>query len=351
MAVITDPVAVREMYVEFAERGVAVPCFCTENQRTIETILTGVAEVGAEIGADDLPITIAFTVNYPGRKQAVNWSSLKDYLLGARLCLNDVALLAGSDGPFRKLRVLTLLDHGQPDADAVLLEEYLDQFSAVMYDASHYPFDVNIRMTAEYVERHRDRVAIEGAVDEIVSEGGGAEDQLCTVERAKRFISETGVDLIVPNVGTEHRATADTAKYHGDLARSISEAVGKVLVLHGTSSLGTHDIDRFKDDGIIKVNIWTRLARLGGQAVARRTLEDLGNVLSADEIGRLAGDGLLGPAFSDPERIRREWGGALGPKLSHFAEVVRRDAWVEAVVPAIKEYLHAFGYANYAAGR
>lgn len=350
MAVITDPAAVRDMYLEFAERGVAVPCFCAENQRTIETILSGVAQVGVEIGVDDLPITVAFTVNYPGRKQAVNWTSLGDHMLGAKLCLNVVDLLAGSDGLFRKLRVLTLLDHGQPDADAVLLEEYLDRFSAVMYDASHYPFDVNMRMTAAYVDRHRHDVAIEGAVDEIVSEGGGAEDQLCTVERAQRFVSETGVDLIVPNLGTEHRATAEKAKYHGDLARDISDAVGKILVLHGTSSLGTHDIDRFKDDGIIKVNIWTRLARLGGQAVARRTLEDLGNILSADEIERLVDDGMLGPAFRDPQRIKEQWGGALGPKLSHFAEVVRRDAWVEAVAPAIKEYLYAFGYANYGAG-
>jgi len=350
MAVITDPAAVRDMYVEFAERGVAVPCFCAENQRTVEAILTGVAEVGAEVGAEDLPITIAFTVNYPGRKQAVNWTSLGDYMLGAKLCLNVVELLAGRDGPFRKLRVLTLLDHGQPDADAVLLEEYLERFSAVMYDASHYPFDENIRRTAEYVDRHRHHVAIEGAVDEIVAEGGGAEDQLCTVERAKRFVSQTGVDLIVPNVGTEHRATAEKAKYHGDLARHIADAVGKILVLHGTSSLGTHDIERFKDDGIIKVNIWTRLARLGGQAVARRTLQDLGNLLSQHEIQQLVRDAMLGAAFEDHQQIRKQCGGALGPKLSHFAEVVRRDAWVLAVVPAIKEYLYAFGYANYGAG-
>ena len=94
MAVITDPVAVREMYAEFAQRNVAVPCFCTENQRTIETILRGVAEAGRELGVSGLPIFVAFTATYPGRKQAENWSTLRDAVLGARLCLNDIRILA-----------------------------------------------------------------------------------------------------------------------------------------------------------------------------------------------------------------------------------------------------------------
>ena len=348
MAVITDPAAVREMYAEFAERGIAVPCFCTENQRTIEAILTGVAEVAREIGREDLPIFIAVTATYQGRQQAVNWSTLRDPLLGARLCLNDINLLAGPDGPFHGLRVLTLLDHGQPDTDSVLLEEHAKDFSCVMYDASALPLEVNMRMTAEYVARHKHEVTIEGAVDEIAAAGGEPRNELCTPERARRFMDETGVDLIVPNVGTEHRSTAEKARYHGDVARAISKAVGKILVLHGTSSLGVHDIDRIKDDGVMKVNIWTRLERIGGQAVARHTLADLGNILDEAEIAALVKEGMLGPALQDPERVRQHFGDRISPKLNSVAEAARRDVWVEAVVPVIKEYLHMFGYENYA---
>ena len=133
-----------------------------------------------------------------------------------------------------------------------------------MFDASALPFDENIRRTAEYVARYNDLVTIEGAVDEIVSAGGQPQNSLCTVDRAERFVRETGVDLIVPNVGTEHRATYEEAKYHGDLARAISQSVGKILCLHGTSSLGTEDVARLNGDGIVKVNIWTRLALVGG---------------------------------------------------------------------------------------
>lgn len=347
MAVITNPTAVREMYAEFAERGISVPCFCAENQRTIEAILKGVALVSREVGAEDLPIFIAFTASYAHRPQAMNWSTLKDPVLGALLCLNSVNLLAGPDGPFRRLRVLTLLDHGQPDSDTILLSEHLDKFSCVMFDASAFPFDENIRRTAEFVERSRDQVTVEGAVDEIVSAGGIPQDSLCTVERAQRFVRETGVDLIVPNVGTEHRSTAEKARYHGDLAREISGAVGRILALHGTSSLGTRDIERLKDDGIIKVNIWTRLERIGGQAVARNVLRNLGSILEERELDELVSEGLLGAAVKDPVRIERDWGGRLGPKLDVVAEACRRDAWVQAVKPVIREYLHAFGYLNY----
>jgi fructose/tagatose bisphosphate aldolase len=216
-----------------------------------------------------------------------------------------------------------------------------------MYDASTLPFDENIRRTAEFVETNRNRVTIEGAVDEIVSAGGVPQDSLCTVERAQRFLRETGVDLIVPNVGTEHRSTVEKARYHGDLAQEISNAVGKILALHGTSSLGTRDIERLKNDGIIKVNIWTRLERIGGQAAARYTLRQIGSILEENEIDELVAEGLLGPAVKDPVRIERDWGGRVGPKLESVAEVARREVWVQAVTPVIREYLHAFGYLNY----
>jgi fructose/tagatose bisphosphate aldolase len=41
-----------------------------------------------------------------------------------------------------------------------------------MFDASEKPFEENVRLTAEYVEKIRGRVVVEGAVDEIFAEGG-----------------------------------------------------------------------------------------------------------------------------------------------------------------------------------
>ena len=179
-----------------------------------EAVLQAVHDVGVETGTPNLPITMAFTSAYPGRSQTENYTTLKDRVLGAMMCLDDIEALAGPHSPFRDLRVMVHLDHGQPEEDATLLEEHVDRFSCVMFDASALPFEENIARTAAYVERFRDRVTIEGAVDEIVDASGTHKNELCTVERAQRFVEETGVDLIVPNLGTEHRSTAEQAHYH-----------------------------------------------------------------------------------------------------------------------------------------
>ena len=56
-------------------------------------------------------------------------------------------------------------------------------------------------------------------------------------DAAERYYRATGVDLIVANLGTEHRADAATLRYHGELARKITRRIGPRLCLHGTSSV------------------------------------------------------------------------------------------------------------------
>jgi fructose/tagatose bisphosphate aldolase len=46
-----------------------------------------------------------------------------------------------------------------------------------------------------------------------------------------------------------------------------------MLVLHGTSSLSNEDIKGFSDDGIARVNMWTRIVREAGQYAAKRLME------------------------------------------------------------------------------
>ncbi len=79
--------------------------------------------------------------------------------------------------------------------------------------------------------------------------------------QAEKYFSETGVDIIVPNLGTEHRSSTSTLKYEGNLAREISNRIGPYLCLHGASSLAEEQISHFYEDGICKVNIWTILER------------------------------------------------------------------------------------------
>jgi len=349
MPVVTDPSEVKEVYAELAEHDACVPCFCTENQKTVEAALRAAHEIGEEFGVKNPPVVIGFTASYHHRQQLKNYTTLRDIVFGARAVLDDIKLFASPDSPYGDVRVLPQLDHGMPDADTPLLEDFVDEFATVMFDASQYPFEENVRRTAEYVEKTRGKTLVEGAVDEIFEVGqSGRMEDLTTVEQAKRFVSETGAFLIVPNVGTEHRATSGELRYSAERAREISAAVGKILVLHGTSSLGRNALENLSKDGIIKVNIWTRLATGGGQAIARRVIKQLGNILSEDEIERLIAEGWLGDKYLKEDYIRDVCGGKIGPKLEIVAEVDRTNVWVEDVVEKMKDYFRAFGYANLA---
>jgi len=346
MPLVTDYRAVKEIYAEAAERGIALPMYCAEDGETLEAILASALKMGEEIGVEDLPITPAWTCRYPHRPQMKFVTACGEAELGVRLMLSDLEEFMGDTSPYRKLRVMPHLDHGIPWLDGDILEGYADRFASVMCDASEKPFEENIRRTAEYVEKVKGRVVVEGAVDEIYESGGGGQkNEPTTVEQATRYIRETGVDVIVPNVGTEHRATADQGGYRGDRAREISRAVGKVMCIHGTSSVKPEDLGRLPADGFLKINIYTTLAVVGGQAAARNVLANLGNIFDEGQLRELVKQGVL------TERVlEKGYGltkGAIRPKLDEATNRQRRDAWFEAVRERCYYFLDVFHYRKF----
>jgi len=348
MPVVNDPIETREVFAQARELGVALPAFCAEDERGQEAVLAGTLDKALEIAVDDLPVIIACTINYPPRSQMQLYTHSGDPKLGLHAFFSHLDTLTSPHSPYRRLRVLPCLDHGFPWLDEYALDDYADRFATVMFDASERPFDENIALTAEYVEKMKGRVVIEGCVDEIAESGAAAGSEITTVENAERFLAETGVDLIVANLGTEHRATAAEKRYHSTRAKEISDAVGTILVLHGTSCLKEEDLPKLAADGIIKVNIFTILAQLGGQAVARHVLENLGNMFTAKQLRELADAGFLGDRYFTKAYADEHCQGALGPKLAHVAEPPRRDAWVAPVRKQVKHYTDVFGYGKFA---
>ena len=352
MPLVKDPKEVVDLYTEVRERGACMPCYCAENRRTIEAVLKATHGIGQEISVSDLPVILAFTAGYPPRGQMHWYVDIDDCVLGAQAVVQDLELLLSERSPYRNLRVMLHLDHGQPGPDDVFFKDdhWLDTFATVMYDCSHWPLEENIARVAAYVQEVQGKTLVEGAVDEIFDANpeGAEKNDVTEVAQAERFVNETGAFLIVPNLGTEHRASAADLKYHSDRAREISEAVGKILCIHGTSCIKPEEIHKLREDGIIKVNIWTGMERSGAKAVARYVLEQLGNIMAEEDMGALAADGYLGERHASEAYKQDVCKGAFKPKLDVFPEIERKRHWMVPVVEMIQRDLRAFGYEAFA---
>lgn len=339
MPLVSQPEQVTAIYAHAAERGMCLANFCTANRYTTEAILRSAYEFGCEHGLKDVPIVVSATANYTIEPQLVSYTPLKNAALGMKALVNDVALLLSPDSPYADLQVMLHLDHGQPEADESLFDWAADTFATIMYDASDWPMAQNIEMTRRFVERMRGRVLVEGAVAEIAQAIEQADAPLTTPDDAERFFDETGVFLIVPDLGTEHRSTAVAAHYDGERARAIRARIGSRMVLHGSSSLPDADLERLSSDGIVKVNVWTVFERLGGQAVARDILNELPRILPLDELRVLHEAGIIGRSLLEAA------GGT--PQLDSLREERRRDVWQAAVVARMKFYLERYNYGQW----
>ncbi len=296
MPLITGRAEVLAQYGMAASRGWTLPCFGTENLTTSEACLAAAQELAESRGWARIPLILALTITYAHRPQAVLYTHSRCWDTGLRLALADIQVLTRSDGPYPRVDCMLHLDHAQHDRDRTLLEQWdLSGFSSVMYDASTLPFADNCAATADFVSRRGHELVIEGACDEIIDAGGGEDSPLSSVAQAEAF-ARTGVDLMVANLGTEHRASASTLRYHGDLARRISRAVGRKLVLHGASSVDLAQVRALFTDGVVKCNIWTALERDSSPALIEALTRNAGKAVGPRAAKRLAYLGLLGPA-------------------------------------------------------
>jgi len=337
--------AIRE-YEEAAAKGICLPAFAAEDRETLEAILAASVDVAAEVGRPDLPVIVTWTTRYPLRPQMTKVFSCGDPSLGMQAMLSDLRILMSERGPYNRLRVLPHLDHFVPARDAAILEDHWDNFASVLVDASDMTDADNIAITREYVDRFRGRRIVEGVVD-CIGESGSPDGKVLktTVEKARNFRERTGVDLLVPNVGTEHRSTSQTLEYDERLARRISAEVGRILSLHGTSSLNERNFARLSECGFLKINIFTALAVVGGQAVARQVLENIGNLFDEKLLAAMTREGIVG---ANVLALRTD-GKTMDarPRLEYLANEHRRNAWFRAVKDMCRRYFFLLNYSRY----
>lgn len=147
-------------------------------------------------------------------------------------------------------------------------------FNSAIFDGAQLSLEENISKAKEcvaYAKTVGRDVIIEGELGYIgtsskvlteVPEGAAITDaMLTTLEDAKKFVAETGVDMLAPAVGNIHGMFAkgmDPA-LNINRVKEISEATGLPLVLHGASGNSDADIQNAIKAGVAVVHVNTEL--------------------------------------------------------------------------------------------
>jgi fructose/tagatose bisphosphate aldolase len=320
---------VLDVYKEAAERKWVLPCFNAENRTTTEAILTTANEYGKNIGVAELPIIIGITNKYQYRPQSVYYSHTRQWDLGLKLFLSDLNILTSPESPYADLKVMIHLDHIQWDEDKELLKWDLQQFSSIMYDASTLPFEHNILKTATFMKQHKNTIVVEGACDVIADSAKDVGVVLTTPEMAEQFFNKTGIDIVVANLGTEHRASIANLKYHKKLAHKIAERIGARLCLHGTSSVPASQLTHLFNDGIRKVNIWTALERDSSSLLFKRMIHNAARIIGSIETGTMIENNFLGKNVTYNDNA----------SINYYTTTYRQDVVFHCMKEIVADYL------------
>ena len=181
-------------------------------------------------------------------------------------------MVEGAEHVYPEAGVCIHLDHGDTAhcMDAIASGFY----DSVMIDASHEPFEKNIAVTKDIVDRAHDRgIAVEaelGVLSGVEDDMAAGEDQArCTdPDQAEEFVSRTGCDSLAIAIGTSHGAY----KFRGNMSLNL-EVLAKIrqalpgfpLVLHGASAVPAHEIER--------INLAGGRLRTDSRGIARGELQ------------------------------------------------------------------------------
>ncbi len=238
----------RETVAEAMKKGVAVGHFNISNLEALWGIFNAAKKL-------NVPVIIGVSEgerDFVGVRQAVALvKSLREEF--------NYPIFLNADHTYSIERVKEAIDAG---------------FDSVIFDGAKLSFEENVAMAktcVEYARASGRDVLVEGELGYIgqsskildaIPEGVelGA-DMLTSAELAKKFVEETGVDMLAPAVGNIHgmlRGGVDP-KLNIERIKEIYDAVGIPLVLHGGSGNSAEDFQNGIDVGVGIVHINTEI--------------------------------------------------------------------------------------------
>lgn len=166
------------------------------------------------------------------------------------------------------------LDHGSSFDKC---KEAVDAgFTSVMIDASHHPFEENVKITKEVVAyAHANNVSVEAELGTV----GGDEDGViggiiyANPQECKALVEQTAIDCLAPALGSVHGPYKGEPNLGFTEMEEISNLTDLPLVLHGGTGIPTKDIQRSISLGTAKINVNTE-NQIAATKVIREILEN-----------------------------------------------------------------------------
>jgi len=215
-------VTTKKMFEMAYKNGYAVGAFNVNNMEITQGIIDAVV-------AERAPLILQIS---KGAREYAKISYLRAII--------DVAVEENPDIP-----ICMHLDHG--DTFELCKQCVDDGFTSVMVDASHHPFEENIRISkqvADYAHAHGVVVEAElgqlGGIEEHVKGVDDVMAHLTDPDQVVEFVGRTGVDSLAVAIGTSHGAYKfkKEPKLAFDVVKKIQKKLpGFPLVMHGSSSV------------------------------------------------------------------------------------------------------------------
>jgi fructose-bisphosphate aldolase, class II len=248
----------RQYIKEAGEKGVAIGHFNISNLETLRAIFNAAKKL-------DLPVIIGTADGerkFIGTKQAVALvkSFREEY---------DYPIFLNADHTYSFEGVKECIDAG---------------YDAVIFDGTGMSHEENIKITKQCVEYARSinpEIIVEAelgfigtsskVLDKIPEGVKITEEYLTKPEDARKFIEETGIDMIAPAVGNIHgmlKGGIDPA-LNIKVVEEIKKVINIPMVLHGASGNSAEDIKGVIKNGVSVVHVNTEL-----RVAFKKALED-----------------------------------------------------------------------------
>ena len=172
-----------------------------------------------------------------------------------------------------KVPVCVHLDHGET---LEYVQQVLDiGFTGVMFDGSTLPYEENVSMVKQTVEKAKKAGAsVEAELGSMgrresgAGDGSGADDDTKIYTDpvlAKKFVAETGIDALACSFGTTHGIYLTKPRLDFSVVENVRKETGNIpVVMHGGSGVSCEDFHKAVAAGVRKINYFTYMDKAAG---------------------------------------------------------------------------------------